>query len=107
MFSDLNNLNVVTTISNEYASCFGFTEEEVFDAMDEFGIDNKEEVKVWYDGFTIGGIQDLYNPWSIINFLDKGELKPYWANTSSNGLAGSILRRGSEDIKTQFEELLQ
>lgn len=106
LFSDLNNLKVITMISNRYSSCFGFTEEEVFSAMDEFGMSNKEEVKRWYDGFVIGELRDVYNPWSIINMLDEGKLKPYWANTSSNGLAGSILRRGSEDIKTQFEELL-
>lgn len=71
LFSDLNNLNVVTTTSNEYASCFGFTEDEVFSAMDEFGMTNKEEVKRWYDGFAIGNLRDIYNPWSIICFLDK------------------------------------
>ena len=107
LFSDLNNLKVITTSSNKYASCFGFTEEEVFTAMDEFSLTNKEEVKKWYDGFTIGNLQDIYNPWSIINFLDEGKLKTYWANTSSNGLAGSLLRKGSKDIKMQFEELLQ
>ena len=107
MFSDLNNLNVVTLTSNEYASYFGFTETEVFTAMDEFGLTNKEEVKAWYDGFTIGNLTDIYNPWSIINFLDKRELKPYWANTSSNGLASSLIRTGNMDIKMHFEDLLQ
>lgn len=75
--------------------------------MDEYGLTNKEEVKKWYDGFTIGNLCDIYNPWSIICFLDKKQLKAYWANTSSNGLAGSLLRRGSKNIKMQFEELLQ
>lgn len=107
LFSDLNNLRVITTTTVEYASCFGFTEEEVFTAMDEFSLINKEEVKKWYDGFTIGNLNDIYNPWSIINFLKEGKLKTYWANTSSNGLAGSLLRKGSKDIKMQFEELLQ
>lgn len=106
LFPDLNNLNVVTTTSNEYASCFGFTEEEVFRAMDEFGLANKDEVKQWYDGFTIGQLQDIYNPWSIICFLDKKKLKPYWANTSSNGLISSLIRKGSKNIKMQFEFLL-
>ena len=91
LFSDLNNWNVVTTTSDEYASCFGFTEEEVFFAMDEFGMTNKDEVKQWYDGFTIGNLQDIYNPWSIICFLDKKKLKPYWANTSSNGLVNQLI----------------
>jgi len=106
MFSDLNNLNAASVTSSDYASCFGFTEEEVFAAMDEFGMTNKEEVKKWYDGFNIGNQQDIYNPWSIINFLDKRQLKPYWANTSSNVLAGSLIRVGNRNLKMQFEELL-
>lgn len=106
LFSDLNNLNVAAVTSKEYASRFGFTEEEVFAAMDEFGLANKEEVRKWYDGFTIGDRQDIYNPWSVINFLDKGQLKTYWANTSSNGLAGNLLRTGSKAVKIQFEDLL-
>lgn len=99
LFSDLNNLNVVTTTSNEYASCFGFTEEEVFSAMDEFGMTNKEEVKRWYDGFAIGNLRDIYNPWSINCFLDKKQLKPYWANISSNGLIDRLIREGDRGIK--------
>lgn len=106
-FSDLNNLKVITMTSNNYSSCFGFTEQEVFSAMDEFGLTNKDEVKYWYDGFTIGNLQDIYNPWSIINFLDEGRLKPYWANTSSNGLVSRLIQEGSRDIKMQFESLLQ
>lgn len=106
MYSDLNNLKVVAMISNEYASCFGFTEEEVFAAMDEFGMENREDVRKWYDGFAVGGLQDIYNPWSIINFLDQRRLGAYWANTSSNGLAGSLLRKGDKEIKMQFEQLL-
>ena len=107
LFSDLNNLKVITMTSNNYASCFGFTEEEVFEAMDEFGMTNKEEVKQWYDGFTIGNLTDIYNPWSIINFLDEGCLKTFWANTSSNGLVSNLLRKGSREIKMQFEDLLR
>ena len=106
LFSDLNNLNVVTTTSDEYASCFGFTEEEVFNAMDEFGMANKEEVREWYDGFIIGKLKDIYNPWSIINFLSKRKLGTYWANTSSNSLAGSLILQGDKNIKMQFEDLL-
>lgn len=85
IFSDLNNLNVVTTTSEEYADCFGFTEEEVFAALDERGMsDRRRQVKDWYDGFTFGSRRDIYNPWSIINYLDKNKLGTYWANTSSN-----------------------
>lgn len=106
LFSDLNNLNVVTSMSDEYATCFGFTEKEVFVAMDEFGMANKDQVKRWYDGFTFGEHQDIYNPWSVICLLDKGRLNTYWANTSSNRLAGNLIRQGSEDMKMQMEELL-
>ena len=107
MFSDINNLNIVTITSDEYASCFGFTEEEVFSAMDEFELTNKEEVKKWYDGFRIGTWKDIYNPWSITCYLKEKKLKPFWANTSSNGLVNNLLRNGDIDLKMQFEELLQ
>ena len=88
IFSDLNNLNVVTTTSDEYATSFGFTEDEVFAAMDEQGIPEieKENVKFWYDGFTFGTVSDIYNPWSVISYLDKRKYDTYWANTSGNGL---------------------
>ena len=106
IFSDLNNLEVVTTTSDKYADCFGFTEEEVFAGMDECGYTDREMVKRWYDGFTFGGKTDIYNPWSILNYLDKGEIKTYWANTSSNSLVGKLIREGSRSIKTSFESLL-
>ncbi len=100
IFSDLNNLEVITTTSEKYATAFGFTEEEVFAALEECGrSDKKEEVKFWYDGFVFGTQEDMYNPWSIINFLDKGILTTYWANTSSNGLVGKLLQESPGDIK--------
>ena len=108
MFSDLNNLKVVTTTSNEYATVFGFTEEEVFAALDECGLSSeKEEVKQWYDGFVFGDYTDIYNPWSILNFLDTGKYTAYWANTSSNRLAGKLIREGSHRLKQSFELLLK
>lgn len=133
IFSDLNNLKVVTTTSDEYADCFGFTEEEVFQALEEFEMpDRKSEVKKWYDGFTFGSRTDIYNPWSILNYLDAGKLGIYWEpedfhlrvadsrqmttsghlarchceNSSSNSLVGKLIREGSTDIKQEFEELL-
>lgn len=107
IFSDLNNLKVITTTSDEYADCFGFTEEEVFASLDEFGLsDRKQKVKRWYDGFTFGKIKDIYNPWSIINFLDTGKLAPYWVNTSSNRLVGKLVQEGNKTIKQDFETLL-
>ena len=108
IFSDLNNLEVVTTTSEKYADKFGFTEAEVVQALDEYGLDErKAEVKQWYDGFTFGNKKDIYNPWSIINYLDKKKVAPYWANTSSNSLAGTVIREGNVQTKEAFETLLR
>ena len=108
IFSDLNNLKVVTTTSKEYAASFGFTEEEVFAGLDSFGMgDQKEEVRRWYDGFIFGMRRDIYNPWSILNFLDTGELTAYWSNSSSNSLVGKLIREGGRRIKDQFATLLR
>ena len=107
IFSDLNNLKVVTTTSDEYADSFGFTEKEVFAALDEFGMsDQKQKVKKWYDGFTFGAQTDIYNPWSILNYLDTGKTTAYWANSSSNSLVGKLIREGNADIKQKFEDLI-
>lgn len=106
IFSDLNNLEVVTTTSDKYADVFGFTEEEVFTAMDEMGILEKKDVKKWYDGFNFGMEKDIYNPWSIINFLGKRKFAPYWANSSGNGLVSKLIREGSSDVKDDFGQLL-
>ncbi len=108
IFSDLNNLEVVTTTSDKYATAFGFTEKEVFAALEECGLETeKEGVKRWYDGFTFGTHTDIYNPWSALNFFDKGKYGAYWANTSSNSLVGKLIREGSKKIKTTFERLLK
>ena len=108
MFSDLNNLNVVTMTSKEYATAFGFTEEEVFAALDSYGMsEEKEKVKKWYDGFVIGPVKDIYNPWSITNFLSKKEYRAYWVATSSNGMASKLIQTASSEVKTKMEELLQ
>ncbi|MCI8894024.1 MAG: AAA family ATPase [Lachnospiraceae bacterium] len=133
IFSDLNNLEVVTSTSEKYADCFGFTEEEVFGALDEFGMgDKKEEVKQWYDGFCFGSQRDIYNPWSITNCLDKRKIGIYWAledyhlrvagsrqmpasshlarcsreNTSSNSLVSKLIREGNAELKMDMEALL-
>ena len=107
IFSDLNNLEVVMTTSNKYATAFGFTEEEVFDAMDEMGLPDKAGVKRWYDGFVFGEVTDIYNPWSIINYFDKRKFATYWANTSSNSLVGKLIRESNVSCKKTFEKLLQ
>ena len=108
IFSDLNNLEVVTTTSDRYETSFGFTEQEVFQALTECGLEQeKEKVKQWYDGFIFGKYKDIYNPWSILNFLDKKKFTTYWANTSSNSLVGKLIREGDRRIKEKFEILLQ
>lgn len=107
VFSDLNNLTVITTTSDQYADCFGFTEEEVFKALDQFGMsDKKQVVKQWYDGFSFGTFKDIYNPWSITNYLKEKKLRPYWASTSSNGLISKLLQSASANMKIQLEKLL-
>ena len=108
IFSDLNNLEVVTTTSDKYATAFGFTEEEVFLALDECGLsEEKKQVKCWYDGFIFGKHKDIYNPWSILNYIDKKTFKTYWANTSSNSLVGKLIREGDRRLKEKFEVLLR
>lgn len=107
IFSDLNHLEVVTSTSCKYEGAFGFTENEVFAAMDEYGLTDKEKVRAWYDGFTFGNAQDIYNPWSIINYLDKRRFATYWANTSSNSLVSKLIQEGSPDVKITMEDLLQ
>ena len=108
IFSDLNNLEVVTTTLEKYEDSFGFTEEEVWAALQECGLyEKRQAVKDWYDGFTFGKRKDIYNPWSIINYLDKRRFSTYWANTSSNGLVEQLIREGSADIKISMENLLK
>lgn len=107
VFSDLNNLVVVTTTSEKYEDSFGFTQDEVYDALEEYGMaQRKEEVRRWYDGFCFGRKRDIYNPWSIINYLDEKKVGAYWANTSSNSLIGKLVREGSGQLKASFERLL-
>ncbi len=109
IFSDLNNLKVVTTTSSQYAASFGFTEEEVFQALDDMGLgDQKQGVKQWYDGFTFGKYTDIYNPWSITSFIEEdGGYKAYWANTSSNSLINSLIQTGNREIKQTMEILIK
>ena len=108
IFSDLNNLKVVTTTSEEYADSFGFTEGEVFQALEQFGLSaQRQEVKYWYDGFTFGSRRDIYNPWSILNYLDTKKVGVYWANSSSNSLVGKLLREGNKEVKQALEDLMK
>ncbi len=107
IFSDLNNLEVVTTTSAKYGAAFGFTEEEVFKALEQNGqASEREMVKSWYDGFIFGNCPDIYNPWSITKFLDSGEYGTYWTDTSENSLVSKLVKEGSPQIKMCFERLL-
>jgi hypothetical protein len=107
VFSDFNNPEVVTTTSEKYEDSFGFTQEEVWEALREYGLfGEREKVREWYDGFTFGRKRDVYNPWSIINYLEKGKFTSYWANTSGNGLVGKLVREGSAELKVTMEDLL-
>ena len=108
IFSDLNNLMVVTTTSDLYADSFGFTEKEVRAALKEYGMEDRMQgVKLWYDGFVFGRSREIYNPWSILNYLKTGKFSTYWANTSSNHLVGKVIREGSRDVKKIMEGLLK
>lgn len=107
IFSDLNNLAVITTSTKMYETAFGFTEQEVFRSLEEYGLQKQmQEVKKWYDGFQFGDHDSIYNPWSIINYLKYKEYKSYWANTSSNALVGKLIQSGSSRIKVQMEDLM-
>ncbi len=109
IFTGMNNLDVITTTSDKYTTAFGFTEEEVFTALDDAGLGKqKEKVKKWYDGFTFGTSTDIYNPWSIVSLINKkGKYDTYWSNTSGNGLVNQLIQKGNSDIKQIMENLLQ
>lgn len=108
IFSDLNNIEVVTTTSEKYERSFGFTQDEVQCALKEYGLsDQIQQVREWYDGFTFGRCRDVYNPWSILNYLDKKRYAPYWANSSENLMADRLIQKSSSELKVDFEELLR
>ncbi len=108
IFSDLNHLETVATTSNKYAAYFGFTEKEVFKALDLTGMGGqKQGGKQWYDGFTFGDSTDIYNPWSITSFIaNAGKYDTYWANTSSNALVSTLMKTGSATMKQTVENLI-
>lgn len=108
MFSDMNNLYAASITTHRYETAFGFTEAEVFAALDHAKLGKyKKRVKQWYDGFVIGRCRDIYNPWSITRFIDfGGEFDTYWANTSSNNLVSSLISKGSRTLKCAMEDLM-
>lgn len=106
LFSDFNHANILTVFDDKYSQYFGFTENEVFTALDNYGLDEKDKVKFWYNGFTIGSRHDIYNPWSIIKYLEKKRVGLYWVNTSRNTLLSNIIKSSDIDTKQDFEKLL-
>ncbi len=107
IFTGLNNFNVYTIKDVRYREYFGFTDKEVRQMLAYYGFTGQYgAVKDWYDGFTFGKRKDIYNPWSITKYLDTGEFKSYWANTSSNLLVDKLIREGEPDIKIAMEALL-
>ena len=106
IFSDLNNPDVITTLTDKYQAAFGFTEPEVFAALEEFGLTDRTSVKKWYDGFCFGSVRDIYNPWSITNFLNRREFGAYWVKSSSNALVSKLVQTGKREIKEDLEDLL-
>ena len=106
IFSGLNNLEVHTILDSEFTEYFGVMENEVEDALKDFGLEYElEDVQKWYNGYLFGDTK-VYNPWSIINFLKKGKLRPYWVNTSGNGLIQLYLEKLKNEIFDEFSKLL-
>ena len=107
IFSGANNFKVYTVLDDEFADDFGITSEEVDTALKDFGLEEyKADVKKWYDGYRIGNVEGLYNPWSLLNYLTDKKLVPYWVNTSSNDLIKLILKN-SLTVKEKMERLLK
>jgi hypothetical protein len=107
IFSGANNFNVYTVLDDEFNTDFGITNDEMDQIIQDFTIqDKKEEIKEWYDGYVIGNYDGIYNPWSILNYLTRTELKPYWVNTSSNDLIKLTLKN-SVTVKEKIERLLR
>ena len=107
IFSGANNFKVFTVLDNEFADDFGITSEEMDKVIEDFNVkEDKEEIKKWYDGYRIGNVEGIYNPWSILNYLTDKQLKPYWVNTSSNDLIKMTLKK-STTVKEKMEKLLK
>ena len=106
IFSGLNNLEVHTILDSEFTEYFGIIEAEVEEALKDFNLEYElEDVQKWYNGYLFGDTK-VYNPWSIINFLKKGKLRPYWVNTSGNGLIQLYLEKLKNEIFDEFSKLL-
>ena len=109
IFSGLNNVGTFTILNEEFQDKFGLLEEEVKELLEERSLlDKLPSVMEWYDGYRIGSCTGIHNPWSVLNCVAKrGELSPYWVNTSDNALMKFLIARGEDDLKTDVEELLK
>ena len=106
LFSGLNNLEVCSIQDEKYKDVFGFTEDETRTLLKAHHLELNQDVKEMYDGYTIGGIE-IYNPWSVLNYADKGVLASYWINTGSNEVVCQLLEKSSNKVKKQYVELLE
>ena len=107
IFSGANNFDVYTVLDDEFSDDFGITSEEMDKVIEDFSVeDDKKEIKKWYDGYRIGNVEGIYNPWSILNYLTDKQLKPYWVNTSSNDLIKMTIKK-STTVKEKMERLLK
>ena len=106
IFSDLNNLVVCDVTDQRYASYFGFDNDETRELLEYYGLQLNNEVKEMYDGYHIGN-QDIYNPWSLLNYVDTKELTSYWVNTSANTMIKDGIKKSSRDFKEQYKELIE
>ena len=109
IFSGLNNLKVYSILSFRFSDKFGFTEEEMKELIEYYNLkDSTEQIKNWYNGYIFGG-KVIYNPWSVLNYIDNNEegFMPYWINSSSNDLIKRLLLKGDKEIKLDLEYLLQ
>ena len=105
IFSDLNNLRTYTILSDDYTDSYGLTEEEVEKSLKDYGIEAEiSKVKDWYDGYKFGD-SEVYNPWSILNFLQDKKLRAYWVDTSGNDLINNVLKMRNKNIITALERL--
>jgi len=105
IFSDLNNLDIYSVLDKEYSEYFGFLPDEVEKLLAEYGVENTEEVKTWYNGYNFAGTK-IYNPWSILNVINRNKIEPYWINTGGTKVLEDMLRKGSSIIKKELEQLL-
>ena len=106
IFSGLNNIRIYSILDKQYSEYFGFLPQEVDILLDEYGVENKEEVKKWYDGYNFGGTE-IYNPWSILNVLESKIVQPYWVNTGGTSLLENMLKNANGDVKNDLENLIE